>query len=88
MARIHQLVDELRRIQALPGHKAALDLNRILSGNHTVFSAHIDEKVLRQLESQFEAMSGERPAYYQSELFRREFKAAYDLLMFYAEKII
>ena len=88
MSRIHQLVDELRRIEALPGHKAALDIARILKGNRGVFKPYIDESVLRQLENQFEEMSEARPAYYTSELFRREFKAAYDLLMFYAGRII
>lgn len=88
MPRIHQLIDELRRIEALPGHKAALDIARLLESNHAVFKPYIDASILRQLEHQFDEMSSARPDYYTTELFRREFKAAYDLLMFYAEKVI
>jgi hypothetical protein len=86
--RIHQLIEELRHIEPVKGHKAALDIHRMLEGNRTLFAAHIDERIINQLTKQFEELATARSGYYQTELFKREFNNAYELLMFYMRKVV
>jgi len=86
--RIHQLIEELRNIEPVASHKSALDIGRMLSGNRTIFLKHIDGEVYKQLLKQFEELSSGRPGFYQSAGFKREYEAAYNLLMFYLGKVI
>jgi hypothetical protein len=86
--RIHQLIEELSQVKPVTGHKAALDISRILDGNRKLFAEHIDPVVLHQLLSRFIEMAEARPSYHASESFRREFETAYGTLMFYLRKVI
>jgi hypothetical protein len=86
--RIHQLVEELRNIEHVPGHKSALDIRRILEGNRQLFLQYLEKPVYEELLQRFDELSTARSGHYQTAMFAREFETAYGRLMFYLEKII
>lgn len=86
--RLSALIQEIRELKTETGHKAALDVYRLLNNNKTLFGQKIDPDVLNRLLHDFKVLSDASPAEATTASYKREYEKAWELLAFYLGRII
>ncbi len=86
--RLNALIQEIRELKMETGHKAALDVYRLLNNNKALFGQKMDHDVLNRLLHDFEALSDASPAEAATAGYKREYEKAWELLVFYLGRII
>ena len=85
---IHALVEQLRNYRGKINHRSTLDIYNLLENNKQVFLKYIEAESFEPMRSGYETLSYSSPREYNSPDYQREFQRLYELLMFYAERII
>lgn len=85
---IHELVEQLRNYKGQVSHRSTMEIYNLLENNKPLFLKHIDPENFGPMLSGFEQLSYSSPKDYASTDYKREFQKLYELLMFYAERII
>ncbi len=84
---LEQVINEIRQYRDAPNRRSAIEIHRLLEGNINGFNQRMDADSFRILLSDFKDLADAPASQYQSESYKRDYKKAYDLLMFYLEKI-
>lgn len=86
--RINDVINEIKNYEVASIHKSALDMFRLLDSNKHLFLQKMTADDFNHLHSNFEKMSYANPKDYNTLSYEREYKTAYDLLLFYIDRII
>jgi hypothetical protein len=84
---LDQVINEIRQLRDAPNRRSAIEIHRLLDGNMNAFNNRMDADSFRILLNDFKKLADAQASEYMSEGYKRDYKKAYDLLMFYLEKI-
>jgi len=88
MARIEQLIDEIKELKAEKNYKTALRILAILVNNKKLFSEKIESDLLERIIKNYESISYSNIKDQESTSFIREYENTYENLLFHLNKIV
>ena len=84
---LDQVINEIGQFKDAPNRRSAIEIHRLLDKNKKAFSERMDADSFRIILQDFERLADAHANEYQSDGYKRDYKKAYNLLMFYLEKI-
>jgi hypothetical protein len=85
---LQDIIIEIKDIKRDFTHKAAFDIYSLLNNNKQLFLRHLNVSDVSFLINTFEKLTYASPKEYYTVGYEREFETAYNLLLFYLQKII
>jgi hypothetical protein len=85
---IDDVIGEIRNCKNASVHKSAFDIYRLLENNKTLFLKKMNPDNFNHLLTTFENLSYGNPKDYNTAGYAREYNTAYDLLLFYLDRIV
>lgn len=87
MARLEQLVEEIKELKREQNHKTALRIFSILTNNKKLFLEKMDSDVMELILKNYERMSYGSPSDHGTSAYKRDFENYYENLLFHLNKI-
>ncbi|MBL7932873.1 MAG: hypothetical protein JNL60_13270 [Bacteroidia bacterium] len=88
MAKIDQLIEDIREMKNETTRRSAHRIFNMLEGHKREFSGKIDSDYLELALKTFEALSEASAGESQTEDYKREFKKSYEGLLFHLNRIL
>lgn len=88
MARLDDLVDEIKQLNSQLNYKTALRIHTILSNNRKLFIEKMDEEVVDRSITNFDSLAQVDFKEQSTDNYLRTFRNAFENLLFYINKII
>lgn len=85
---LKDIILEIQQIEKNSIHKAAFDIHQLLKSNKKLLLLKVEIADYSYLSRIFEDLTYANPKEYSSLSYEREFETAYNLLLFYLNKII
>ena len=85
---INDVIGEIKNYKVASTHKAAFDIFKLLETNKELFIEKIDANNFNYLLFKFEQLTYGNPKDYNTESYKRDYATAYDLLLFYIDRIL
>ncbi|MGZ3930597.1 MAG: hypothetical protein ACXVP0_04350, partial [Bacteroidia bacterium] len=88
MARIHDLINELKELKPGNARKSAFDIYNLLENNAALFLQYVDADQFHLLRANFESLAYATAKDFSSSSYRDDVEKNYNLLSFYLDKVI
>jgi hypothetical protein len=88
MARLEQLIDEIKGLRNEANHRASLRILSLIQNNKKLFLEEVDPDYLHMAIKNFEALCDMPSRDYGTEGYVRDYQKYYESLMFYLNKVI
>ena len=85
---LQDIITEIKDIKREFIHKAAFDIYNLLNNNKSLLLRSLNVSDFTFLLNAFEKLTYANPKDYHTTSYEREFETAYNLLLFYLQKII
>lgn len=88
MARLEQLIDEIKGLRNEPNHRSSLRILSLMENNKKLFLEEVDPEYLNMAIKNFGALCDTPSKDYNTAVYIRDYQKYYESLMFYLNKII
>ena len=88
MARLEQLIDEIKGLRNETNHRSALRIVNLLQNNKKLFLTGMEEDYLKMAIKNFERQCDSPSIHYNTPEYIRDYNKYYESLMFYLNRII
>lgn len=85
---LHEIIDEINKLETPSKHKAALDIFNLLENNRRLFLEKLDPGDFNSLLSGFEALAYAHPKDYASASYGSDFERLKGSLLYHLNKIL
>lgn len=82
------IINEISNLKDHAGHRSALEIFKMMQNNRHRFVQRMDKDEFDSLLKKFEELADMKPLETRTEKFRDDYNRAFNLLMYYLDRII
>lgn len=86
--KLHEIIDEISKLESPSRHKAALDIFNLLENNRRLFLEKLDQSDFNGLLSGFETLAYAHPKDYATDAYVSDFERLKGSLLYHLNKIL